>query len=320
MPVYLSLCDTKIQTCIRHVWFLIIKIRGGRVMIIEQLRKQEGFSPSESALAAFILDYGEELAYLSIHEIADMSYTSTTTIRRLAQKVGCEGFRDFKIQYLKEVTNPGVLDEVVDVNHPFHFGAQPSLIANNLALLVNKAVQETLQSLDYTKINKAVDLIRKADYLFLYGVGDSAITLRAFQNRLAKLKKIAVLTTANSEQSVYSTMATERTTALFVSYRGGSTSMFRCAQMLERNHVPWISLSSQVTTYITDHAAVSLTIPPYEIQSDNIATFYSQECFSFILNVIYSVLYTRNYLENRERKKQIDSVTSRDLENSDFDI
>ena len=65
---------------------------------------------------------------------------------------------------------------------------------------------------------------------------------------------------------------------------------------------------------------MSLTIPPYEIQSDNIATFYSQECFSFILNVIYSVLYTRNYLENRERKKKIDPVTSRDLENSDFDI
>lgn len=288
-------------------------------MIIEQLRKQEGFSPSESALAAFILDYGEELAYLSIHEIADMSYTSTTTIRRLAQKVGCEGFRDFKIQYLKEVTNPGVLDEVVDVNHPFHFGAQPSLIANNLALLVNKAVQETLQSLDYSDINKAVDLIRKADFLLLYGTGDSSITLRAFQNRLAKLKKIAVLVTANGEESVYSTAAGSRSVALFVSYRGGDITLQRNARILKKNNVPWISLSSRVSTFITDNAAVSLKIPPYEIQSDNIATFYSQECFSFILNVIYSVLYTRNYLENRERKKAIDHVTANGIEVLDAD-
>ena len=279
-------------------------------MLIEKLRHQEGFSPSEAALAGFILDYGEELAYLSIHEIAEMSYTSTTTVRRLAQKVGCDGFRDFKIQYVKEITNPGVLDEIVDVNHPFHFGAQPSLIANNIALLVNKAIQETLQSLDYDDINKAVDLIRNAEYIFLYGIGDSAITLRAFQNRLIKLKKVAVLATDNGDESVYSMMATQKCAALFVSYRGGTQTLLRNAQMLARNGVPMISLSSQVNTFLTDHAAVSLKIPPYEIQSDNIATFYSQECFSFILNVIYSVLYTRSYLENRDRKKRIDQVTS----------
>lgn len=306
----MSLCDTERQMCETGRRFLIIWMHGGRDMLIEKLRKQEGFSPSESTLAGFILDYGEELAYLSIHEIAEMSYTSTTTVRRLAQKVGCEGFRDFKIQYVKEITNPGVLDEIVDVNHPFHFGAQPSLIANNIALLVNKAIQETLQSLDYNAINKAVDLIRRADYIFLYGIGDSAITLRAFQNRLIKLKKVAVLATANDDESVYSMMATQKCAALFVSYRGGTQRLLRNAQILNRNGVPMISLSSQVNTFLTDHAAVSLKIPPYEIQSDNIATFYSQECFSFILNVIYSVFYARSYLENRDRKKRIDLITA----------
>ena len=105
-------------------------------------------------------------------------------------------------------------------------------------------------------------------------------------------------------------MATQKCAALFVSYRGGTQTLLRNAQMLARNGVPMISLSSQVNTFLTDHAVVSLKIPPYEIQSDNIATFYSQECFSFILNVIYSVLYTRSYLENRDRKKRIDQVTS----------
>lgn len=282
-------------------------------MLIEKLRKQEGFSPSESALANFILDYGEELAYFSIHEIADMSFTSTTTVRRLARKVGCEGFRDFKIQYVKEVTNPDALNDIVDVNHPFHFGAQPSLIANNLALLVNKAIQESLQTLDYSDINKAADLLRRAEYVFLYGIGDSAITLRAFQNRLIKLKKVAVLATENGDESVYSIMATRKCTAIFVTYRGGTQTLLRNARMLHRNEVPWIALSSQVSTFLTENAAVSIKIPSNEIQSDNIATFYSQECFSFILNVIYSVLYTRNYLENSERKKRIDSITSTEV-------
>lgn len=207
-------------------------------MIIEQLRKQEGFSPSEASLATFILDYGEELAYLSIHEIAEMSYTSTTTIRRLAQKVGCEGFRDFKMKYLKEVTGPGSITETVDVNEPFHFGAKPSLIANNLAQLVNRAVQETMNSLDYNAVNKAVDLIRKADYIFLYGAGDSAITLRAFQNRLVKLRKIAVMTSENGEETVFSTMATKKCLAIFVSYRGGTHSLFTDARILKKNGVP----------------------------------------------------------------------------------
>ncbi len=42
-------------------------------------------------------------------------------------------------------------------------------------------------------------------------------------------------------------------------------------------------------------------------QSDNIASFYSQECFSFTLNVLYSILYARSYKENETLKKIIDS-------------
>ena len=104
--------------------------------------------------------------------------------------------------------------------------------------------------------------------------------------------------------------AKQNTAALFVSYRGGSSAQGSAARILQSRNVPYIVLSSHTKTPLTENAAVRLMIPSYEVQSDNIATFFSQECFSFYLNLLYSIVYTRSYLENSERKKEIDFVTS----------
>ena len=104
--------------------------------------------------------------------------------------------------------------------------------------------------------------------------------------------------------------AKPNTAALFVSYRGGSSAQGSAARILQSRNVPYIVLSSHTKTPLTENAAVRLMIPSYEVQSDNIATFFSQECFSFYLNLLYSIVYARSYLENSERKKEIDFVTS----------
>lgn len=281
-------------------------------MVIEQLKQQKGFSPSEMNLATFILNYGEEMSYLSIRELADLTFNSTTSIQRFCRKLGCDGYKEFKIRYLKELSQGNTELMSVDVNRPFHFGAQASVIADHLSKVYKKAIQATMNSMDYDKINQCADLIRKADRILLYGSGDSGLTARAFMNRLIKLGKQCTFAMEYNEYSTYSKLSDSRTLGIFVTYRGGANILLRSAKLLKINHAPYIVLSSNVHTELTDNAAVHLTIPSYETQSDNIATFYSQECFAFCLNVIYSVVYTRAYLENKNLKKQIDQITSSD--------
>ena len=121
-------------------------------MIIEQLKQKKDLSQTEMDLATFILNYGEELTYLSIRELADLTYTSTTSIQRFCRKLGCDGYKEFKIRYLKELAQGNTELAGIDVNRPFHFGAQPSLIADHLSKVYKKAVQSTLNHMDYDLI------------------------------------------------------------------------------------------------------------------------------------------------------------------------
>lgn len=279
-------------------------------MVLEALHEARDFTDIEKSLASIMLSYGEEFSYLSIRQFAEIAYTSTTTIQRFCQKIGCTSFKDMKIRFLKEYTAASHELGVIDVNRPFHFGAQASVIAGNLARVHERAVQETLNTLDYDAINKAVDLIRSSKTLYLFGHGDSGVTARAFLNRLMKIGKTAVLTSLFGEDSTYSVAVDPDCAALFITYRGSNLTFERSARILKSRNIPFIVLTSAKKTFLTENAAVCLRIPAFETQSDNIATYYSQEAFAYYLNLLYSVLYARNYSENKARKNRVDKVTS----------
>lgn len=71
--------------------------------LIKQLKEQSGFSESESMIADFLLENYRGLAALSTRQLAKLTYTSSAAIVRFAQKMGFEGYTEFKIQFVAEM-------------------------------------------------------------------------------------------------------------------------------------------------------------------------------------------------------------------------
>ena len=51
-------------------------------MILEKLKRMEGFTHQEQAVARYILDHVEEIQQMSTEELARVSYTSKATVVR----------------------------------------------------------------------------------------------------------------------------------------------------------------------------------------------------------------------------------------------
>ena len=279
-------------------------------MLIEKLIKKEGFTEIETQLSEIILNYGNDLGWLSIRELADLAFTSTTTIQRFCRKLGCDSYKDMKLRYLNEYSKGNNEFGAVDVNRPFHFGAQPALIANNLGKVYSRAIETTIEQLDYNAVNTCADLIRSADLILMFGTGDSGITARSFMNRIMKIGKYCVMASEYGEDNTVAMAANKKCLGIFVTYRGGLNLQIQAARIMKQNSIPFIVLSSDTRTYLTENADAWIKVPSLETQSDNIGTFFSQECFGFCLNLIYSVVYTRSYLENQKRKRDVDQLTS----------
>ena len=279
-------------------------------MLIEKLRKKEGFSETEKDVADYILNHGDDMIHMSIRELADACYTAPNTIMRMCKKLGCEGFRDFKVAYLREIES-GERDDLLDVSRPFYIGQSTSKIARTMMNLQNQAISDLVKTLNYADLEKAASLLGKAHTIFVYGHGDSMIRAKSFMNKMFKINKLCILATEAYEETGMSYNASKNDAALMISYRGGNILFEACQEVLKQRGCPVIVLSAEIETKLTKNCDIWLHIPDEENAADNIGTFYSQACFDYILNLLYCLVYSSTYTKNHNHKIEIDRQTVR---------
>src|SRR6266849_926655 len=67
--------------------------------------KLVGLSPAESRVAAFISDHADDVAFLSVNDLARQLQTSDATVVRTAQALGYAGFPDLRGELIDAVRN-----------------------------------------------------------------------------------------------------------------------------------------------------------------------------------------------------------------------
>lgn len=60
--------------------------------LIKALQVQEGFSESEKEIANFLLENYRSIAAMSTRQLAQLTYTSASTIVRFTKRMGFEGY------------------------------------------------------------------------------------------------------------------------------------------------------------------------------------------------------------------------------------
>ena len=283
-------------------------LKGSHTHMIRELKEQTKFTETEKEIAVYVLRREDEIIPMSIREFSDACNASPTAVMRFCRKLGCDGFKDFKIKLLKELEKPAE-PAVTDVNRPFYIGYSTQKIARTIYKLQEESMKECMEDLDIPSIEKAARILTNARVVFMYGYGDSLILARSFMNRLYKINKMCILATESSEEAGMSNNATEKDAAVFITYRGGNEKFSKCADTLKQQKCPVIVLSADFETPLTEKADISIRVKDKENSSDNIATFYSQAVFGYILNVLYSLIYSAMYTKNHSHKKKIDEYT-----------
>lgn len=105
----------------------------------------------------YILRNRSKVIKMKIRELANEVHVSTTTILRFCNKMGFEGFTEFKIQlkmFLKQKDTIPVYEDI-------------TMVRNFLDDLENPKFQE--------KIARVVELIRNHEHVIFFGIGDSGI-------------------------------------------------------------------------------------------------------------------------------------------------
>lgn len=144
---------------------------------LDELKKRiriqiPNLTESQKVIANFIVENTEKFALSSIRELEIELNTSKSTIVRLAQQLGYNGFQELKYTFLD------IIRTELDPMNKYKFYLSNSKIeSDHLEYVSHQSVaniNSTLQLLDNTQFNNAVKLIEKSEYVYTLGHGISS--------------------------------------------------------------------------------------------------------------------------------------------------
>ena len=234
--------------------------------LIDNLSNEKLFTKSEIEVINFIKENPNLVLNMTIGELANQTFSSNTTIIRICKKLGFNGFRDFKIEYLRNIESLKYLNNETDFTLPFQENEPTWQIINSISNVYKDSINLINSELNIAELEDIVEVLDTSPRTFVFGIGDSKITAMNFINKLVKIGKFFILTTE--------------------SYKA-------CLKILFQKRCKIIVITSNCDNPLVKYSNYHIIIPHKE-KDEKIATFYSQLAFNYILSIIYSLIYKRN--------------------------
>ena len=131
-------------------------------MILEKLKRMEGFTHQEQAVARYILEHVEEIQQMSTEELARVSYTSKATVVRLCKKLDTAGYQELKLKLVSELVQNIRVNQLLN-REPITETSTLQDILHTLPKLYDKAITDTELCMDKNVIKRICNRIRTSD-------------------------------------------------------------------------------------------------------------------------------------------------------------
>jgi len=276
--------------------------RGMLMLISNKLESIDFLSKSEAVLASYILNEKENIENLSIRDLANITYTSTSTIVRLSKKLGFSGWNEFKESYLEELHYLSKHFSNVNPNFPFESHDTFMTIASKIAHLASESIDDTLSLLKNDELKKAVNLLDKSQMINVYGISSNLLIAHDFKHKMLRINRHVEIMSVPGEQIVLASNSSPTNCAILISYSGESIELLKIAEILKKKGTPMIVLTSIGENDLRAFADSSFSLTSREKLYSKIATYSINNSIHLILDILYSCLFKMNYDYNLKHK------------------
>ncbi|OUQ10849.1 sugar isomerase [Massilimicrobiota sp. An142] len=272
-------------------------------MLIHKIEKTH-FSPSESIIIDYILKKGKDIKNMTIAQIANETYTSSPLFIRIAKKLGFDGWNEFKEAYLKELDYL-YLNQEVDANIPFVVNDDIMNIAYNLCVLERETIQDTYSLISHDDLQKAIRLLRNCKYIDVYSRSVHMHIVRSFQERMYILHRHVQLCSLSDELNSTYLMSDQNHCAIIISYSGHAPHIKHLIETLRKKQTSIIAITNLEDNELSLLADVTLRMSSRELIYTKIADFASSLSLKYILDILYSCIFSIHYQQNLDNCIQI---------------
>ncbi|MCT8765823.1 MurR/RpiR family transcriptional regulator [Glaesserella parasuis] len=249
---------------------------------------QNSLTKTEKKIATAILSQPDLLNQCSLSKVANQLDVGEATFIRFCRTLGFKGYTDFKLDLAIELAtqqkeSSTLLDTYVAETDT------PKEIAIKLQNTLNNVIAETVNLLDYAELEKVVEELRKADRIFLFGVGSSGLTAEDAQHKLMRIGLHAAAVTNNHFMYMQAALLKKGDIVIGISHSGYSEETTKALKISRDNGAKTVAITHNLRSPITKEADYVLINGNRQghMQGDSIGTKMTQ---LFVLDLIYAML------------------------------
>lgn len=267
------------------------------IVTIKLKEYKKDASPTEDAIIDHILEKPEETSRLTIHQLAEKTFTSPSSIIRLCKKNGYTGYKEFikELIYEQAIRENYKEKSITDLNRTDDTDSIIFKVTHKNIL----SLEETQMILDPNVIDSCIQALRDSDRLYIFGIGASQIVAQDAKLKFTRINKMALVSEDSHTQLVYSRTMTKRDLAIVISYSGRTDEMVRCAENAKENGATVISITKIGDTPIGNLADYSLYVASNEF-SFRSGAMSSRIAQLNLIDILYSSYVSQMYDDSLE--------------------
>lgn len=256
-------------------------------------------SEKEKKIADYILENPKEIIHSTINEVADNLGVAEATVFRFCKRIDFKGYQAMKIALASEIMSP-----VQQIYEEINDNDNEKAVAEKVFHSNIRTLENTLQILDFSSIQKAARILQNANRVNFYGTGGSAIIAMDAYHKFIRTGISAYAFIDSHFQLMSASQLTDRDVAVVISHSGTNKDTIKVMNTARKNGAKTIGITGFPKSPIGQNADVSLytSSEETEYRSEALASRIGQ------LSLI-DALYVNMMISNKDdAKKSLEKV------------
>jgi RpiR family murPQ operon transcriptional repressor len=278
------------------------------------MREVDGLTPSEQHIVDYIFEKLNEILNIGIVELADCTFTSTATVKRLCKKLGKESYIDFRLELSYELMRYNQNSILKTAQTPVDRYDSLDDIIVKVANQNAKSILDTISTNTTENINAVVTAMAQAKRIDFYGMGPSHVVALDAQ---IKCMRLGIPSSAFSDRVSMMLNAkafTDNTLAFMISYTGTTSEILEVARELVRVGSDTVSLTSAKPNQLVELCAYNLYVDSSE-SWNRLGGMSSRISTLNLIDILFTALINSDYqkFNHSMSKNLVNNVSNANL-------
>lgn len=244
---------------------------------------------SEKKVADYVLVNGHSVSTMTLAQLSQAVGVSEPTIVRFVKSIGCNGYSEFKMELMKDWGRESVVqksDSELLVELHIDKNDKVEDIPGKMIGMTIKALEDTYKIIDTDNYKKAIKMIKSANIIDVYGVGNSGSIASDIMNKFLRIGLNCRAYSDNHIQQICASHLTKKDLVIAISHSGSTIDTVNALKIAKKSGAKTIALTNYKASTISEYADITF------YTGDSETTFYSETMVSRISQLaIVDMLY-----------------------------